>query len=80
MTAIRVTSETLNGRVAGNIEVQKIPLEDIVSVETNLDNESMKEIGKLLLVVLLIVGITMLVVGSSGGGYDFSGVSFGGGS
>ena len=80
MTAIRVTPETLNGWVAGNIEVQKIPLEDIVSVETNLDNESMKKIGKLLLAGVLLVGFAVLVVGSSGGGYDFSGVSFVGGS
>jgi flagellar basal body-associated protein FliL len=77
MIAIRVTPETLNGRVAGALEVQKIRMEDIVRVETNLDNESTKKVGKLLLGVLLMVGITVLVVGSSGGGYNFGGVGFG---
>jgi hypothetical protein len=79
MTAIAVTAETLNGLVDDNTELQKINLKDIVSVETNLNHESEKEIGRLLLVGLLAVGIIMWVVSSSGSAYDFSGISFGGG-
>jgi hypothetical protein len=79
MTAIGVTPETLDGRVSGNMEVRKIPLEDIIRVETIVDNESMKKIGKLLLAGLIITGVVLLIAGTSGG-YDFSGISFGGGS
>ncbi len=79
MTAIAVTAETLNGLVDDNTELQKINLKDIVSVETNLNHESEKEIGRLLLVGLLAVGIIMWVVSSSGSAYDFSGMSYGGG-
>jgi hypothetical protein len=79
MTAIEVTPLTLNGLVDNNMEIQKILLEDIASVETNLNNESEKKVGKLLLLGLLMVGITLLVVKGSSGGYDFSGIGFGGG-
>ena len=79
MTVIAVTAESLNGMVDDTIEVQKINLDQIVRVETNLNHESDKKIGRLLLIGLLAVGIIMWVVSSSGSAYDFSGVSFGAG-
>ena len=62
MTAIRVTPETLDGRVRGNIEVRKIPLEDIIRVETNVDNNSMERIG-MLIVIFTGVGAFIVTAG-----------------
>jgi len=78
MTAIRVTPETLDGQVVGRREVLNIPLNHIAKVE-KIDHQSMENTGKVLLAILVIVGIAALMVGS-GSGYDFSGISFTGGS
>jgi hypothetical protein len=79
MRAVEVTAETLNGLVDGNVEIQKIYLEDILSVETNFSGEPDMDNGWGLLVAILMASIIMWAVASSGSGYDFSGLSFGGG-
>jgi hypothetical protein len=78
VTVIRITPDTLDGQVVGRREVLNIPLNQIAKVE-KIDHQSMESVGKVLLAMLVIVGIAALTVGS-GSGYDFSGISFTGGS
>lgn len=78
VTVIRITPDTLDGQVVGRREVLNIPLNHIAKVE-KIDHQSMENFGKVVLAMLVIVGFPALIVGF-GSGYDFSGISFTGGS